>query len=165
MAMEKIAERVTRLDVAALCDAGKRTIRALDPAVRRIAGKSIMVGRARTVVCEGDFLAVIKALHDAVDGEVLVIDTRGTRRAVSGELFASEAKRKQLRGIVVDGFVRDTSALARIGLPVYARGTNPLAGFTVHTPIAYQVDINCGGITVSPGDWIIGDADGVIAAS
>ena len=63
-------------------------------------------------------------------GDVLVVATGGTR-AVFGELFATEARRRGLAGIVCDGFCRDLRGLRAIGLPVFARGTSPRSGTTV----------------------------------
>jgi regulator of RNase E activity RraA len=120
-----------------------------------------MVGRAHTVHCQDDFLTVIQGLKDAQPGAVLVIGAGGGTRAVAGELFATEAARKGLAGIVIDGACRDTARLATMTLPFYARHTCPMAGtterlFETARPIA------CGGVTVSPGDWLIGDRDGIV---
>src|SRR5262249_4285876 len=64
------------------------------------------VGRARTVRGRDDFLTVIRALHESEPGEVLVIDGGGGTRALAGELFATEAARRGLAGIVIDGACR-----------------------------------------------------------
>jgi len=58
-------------------------------------------------------VSVIKALDESVAGEVLVIDTQGSTRTVAGELFATEAKRRGLEAILIDGPCRDTCTLAR----------------------------------------------------
>ena len=94
---------------------------------------------------------------------MLVVACDGHRRAVSGELFATEARRRGLAGIVVDGYVRDMRGLRSIGLPVFARGTNPASGSTTD-PGAVGTGVVVGGVPVRPGDLIAGDDDGVIAA-
>jgi 4-hydroxy-4-methyl-2-oxoglutarate aldolase len=81
------------------------------------------------VVCDVDFLDVFKALSEAWEGEALLIEAE-SGRAVVGELFASEAKRRGLAGIVIYGLVRDVVTLRRMDLPVFARGTTPQAGTT-----------------------------------
>ena len=63
--------------------------------------------------------------------DVLVVGVRGGTRAVFGELFATEARRRGLAGIVTDGFCRDLRGLREIGLPVFARGTTPRSGTSV----------------------------------
>jgi 4-hydroxy-4-methyl-2-oxoglutarate aldolase len=95
---------------------------------------------------------------------VLVIATNGGSHAVFGELFATEASRRGLAGIVADGFCRDLRGLRRIGLPVFARGTTPRSGTTVSCA-AHGETIVCGGVEVSPGDIVFGDDDGLLIAA
>ena len=90
-----------------------------------------MAGPAFTVVAEDDHLPVMSALAEAAPGDVLVVAAFGGTRAVFGELFATEARRRGLAGIVSDGYCRDLRGLREIGLPVFARGTTPRSGTTV----------------------------------
>jgi regulator of RNase E activity RraA len=153
-------DRLTRIDPAALCDVDK-SIRVFDPGIRPINEFRQMIGRARPARCRDDFLAVVQALREAVPGEVLVIDAGGGTRAMAGELFASEARRKGLAGIVIDGACRDSSKLLTIPLPVYARSTCPMAGSVEQLTEAVD-SVVCGGVTVRSGDWLVGDRDGVV---
>ena len=158
----EIRKRLTAIATSSLADAEKM-IRAPDPAIRPIRPALKMVGRARTVSCADDFLGVIKALQEAAPGEVLVVDGQGGHKALAGELFATEAARKGLAGLLVDGAVRDRAGLETIDLPVYARHLHPVSGTTIQ-PAETQVAVSCGGIKVHPGDWVIGDADGLVVA-
>lgn len=163
MNFSEITTCLAKLDTASLADANKK-LRVLDPQIRPVRTGLIMVGRAHTVRCKDDFLTVIKGLNDSVAGEVLVIDTGGSRAAVAGELFSVEASRRGLTGIVIDGACRDTSKLRTLPIPVYSRSVIPLSG-TASSIFETQVPITCGGVTVNPGDMIFGDDDGVVVAS
>lgn len=158
-----LREALFELDSASLADANKR-IRVLDGKIRLINLGRKLVGRARTVRCKDDFLAVIAGLNDSIAGEVLVIDSGASRRAVLGELFSLEAARRGLAGIVVDGPVRDLRTLRELDIPVYASGFCPCSGTTATLGETGGV-IACGGVTVNPGDILVGDDDGIVVAS
>jgi RraA family protein len=158
-----ILHRVAAIDAASLCDADKN-IRAMDPGLRPVTSFRQMVGRARTVRCRDDILTVIRALHESEPGEVLVVDGGGGTRALAGELFATEASRRGLAGIVIDGACRDTPKLATLQLPLYARWVCPASGTAQRLGVTQQAVV-CGGVTVSPGDLVIGDRDGIVVVS
>jgi 4-hydroxy-4-methyl-2-oxoglutarate aldolase len=154
--------RLLEIDVSALSDADK-TLPVADPEVRAMIPDVRTAGPAFTVVAEDDHLPVMSALAEAAPGDVLVIAVNGGSRAVFGELFATEARRRGLAGIVTDGFCRDLHGLRDIGLPVFARGTTPRSGTAV-SRAARGTTVACGGIEVSPGDIVFGDDDGVLVA-
>ena len=105
-----------------------------------------------------------KGLKKASAGDVLVIDSRGSRRALTGGLFPTEAQRRSLAGIVIDGFCRDTATIRKVGIPYYARGRTPFAG-TTERLFPTHVEVSCGAVVVHPGDWIFGDDDGLVVAN
>ena len=155
--------RLARIDSTHLADADK-SIPACGPALRPVRTGLKLIGRAFTLrLCE-DFLTVIAALTEAAPGDVLVVDTQGSRRAVVGELFSLEAARQGLAGIVVDGLVRDTATIRTLDMPVYACGTSPQAG-TLKRLFETQVPVSCAGVIVRPGDVLFGDDDGLLVAS
>ena len=163
MNYDEIKQRLSTLDTACVSDANKE-LRVIDPAIRPIRTGLKLIGRAHTVSCHEDFLMVIKALNDAEQGEVIVIDSQGSQRALTGEMFPTEAIRKHLAGIVIDGPCRDTATIRRLDIPYYARSVNCLAG-TAKKIFKTQIPINCGGATVNPGDIVFGDDDGLIVAT
>jgi 4-hydroxy-4-methyl-2-oxoglutarate aldolase len=157
-----LIERLLAVDVSALSDADK-TLPIVDPAVRAMVPDVRMAGPAFTVVAEDDHLPVMSALAEASPGDVVVIATNGGTRAVFGELFATDAKRRGLAGLVVDGLCRDLRGLRAIGLPIFARGTTPRSGTAV-SRAAHGGTVAFGGVEVSPGDIVFGDDDGLLIA-
>ncbi len=122
---------------------------------------SSFIGTARTIKCTGDFLPVLSTLQDSKQDDVLVIDGGGTELAILGELFATEAQRRGLAGIIVDGCVRDREKLDKLDIPIYARATCPMAGSAVEIPVSTD-QVHCGGTSVVHGDVVIGDDDGLV---
>jgi regulator of RNase E activity RraA len=141
-----------------------KTLRLADAGLQPRTAARRLLGRVRTLFAREDFMTVMVALEAAEPGEVLVIDTRGSRRAVVGELFTLEAHRRGLAGIVVEGPVRDAVTLRALDFPVYARTVTPLAG-TLRELQPMQQPVNCGGVTVQPGDLLVGDDDGIVVLS
>ena len=170
----KFLRRLEAVDTASICDADKGTgsqaVKVMSSNITlrtqhlAVSGKK-MIGVARTVQLSKseDFLAVLQGLDEAEEGEVLCVNTKNSTKAVAGGLFLAEAERKGLRGLIVDGAVRDITSMQENGIHCYSMSVNPSSGTISHTG-KMQVPITCGGVLISPGDIIIGDADGVIVS-
>lgn len=122
-----------------------------------------LIGPACTVkVFPGDNLMVHKALDVAAPGDVVVIDAGGSiNNAVLGDIISTKARHRGLAGFVVDGYIRDASAIRAMDFPVYARGEN-LIGPLHRGPGEINFPICCGGVVVSAGDVIVADTSGVV---
>lgn len=160
--MTSLRERLEKLDAASVADAQKG-LGILDPAiVTRTAGVKL-AGVARTVKCyPGSIITVHKALAEAQEGDVLVIDGEADGRAgaLIGELMAREARDRGVAGVVVDGAVRDVAGLIALGFPAFSRAVTPRVGVNRRIGLT-SVPVSVGGVIVHPGDFIVGDDDGV----
>lgn len=96
-------------------------------------------------------------------GSVLVIDAFGNTRASSmGDMMALRLKMRGVEGVVTDGGFRDIPAFLKIGLPAFQqRSAAPATPLSMH-PLEWDVPIGCAGVSIYPGDIIVGDGDGVV---
>ncbi|MGB2843110.1 MAG: 3-hexulose-6-phosphate synthase [Halobacteriota archaeon] len=121
-----------------------------------------LVGKAVTVqTFEGDWAKPVEATDVADEGDVIVVYAGSKDVAPWGELASWSCKQKGIAGFVIDGAVRDVEEIRRIRFPVFAKYIVPNAG----EPKGFgelNAEIKCGGQEVKPGDWIIGDDNGVV---
>ena len=122
-----------------------------------------MVGQAQTIsVVAGDNGAIHAAMELVGLNDILVIDGGGyTERALWGGILNTRAVKKKIAGVVIDGAVRDIAELKEMGMPVYCVTTTP-AGPHKGWGGSIGGAVSCGGVSVSPGDIIVGDQDGVV---
>jgi regulator of RNase E activity RraA len=107
---------------------------------------------------------VLAGLEQCGAGDILVVDAGTTEHAVLGELFATEAVRRGMAGIVVYGLCRDTATLADLPLPIYSVGTIPRAVGATRLPVTQQ-PVRLGDVEVRPDDILVGDDDGILVLS
>lgn len=156
------AKNIVKLGAAAISDALSKH-GAMDHDMHCRSSNPAMAGPAFTVrVHTADILMISQALSECPKGHVLVIDAQGElNTAVWGELTTYCAYKKGVAGIVIDGAIRDAAKIARHKLPVYARAVVPNGGGAEYLG-EIGVTVCCGGQVVRPGDWLVGDADGVV---
>ena len=109
-----------------------------------------------------DQLGLVGALAYAEPGDVLVVGTEaylGT--AVIGDLMAGMLLNRGASGLITDGAVRDTPGIIGVGLPVFSAGVSPNSPQR-NGPGTVGLAISIGGVTVNPGDIVVGDVDGVV---
>jgi len=111
----------------------------------------------------GEQNAQRRAVEEVAPGEVLVIEARGEEGAGTiGDILALRALSRGAAGVVTDGAVRDSPALAGLDLPTYSRGAHASVLGVSHYPLETNVPISCAGVLVVPGDVLVGDAEGVV---
>jgi len=104
-----------------------------------------------------------QAIEEIGPGEVLVIEARGeTTAGTIGDILALRAQVRGAAGIVTDGAIRDSAALARLEIPAYHAAVHPAVLGRRHVPWESGVAVACAGVTIQPGDILVGDADGVV---
>ena len=153
----------------ALDAAGYRE-QALHPTLRPLHPQTVVAGRAMPVLCvdvyeipEEPYQQEIAAVDSLKRHDILICSTNGsTRTCFWGELLSTAARARGARGAVIDGFVRDAKHIVAMGFPVWTTGLSPVDSHGRGAVVAYNVPIECGGVTVHPGDIVFGDADGVV---
>jgi regulator of RNase E activity RraA len=134
----------------------------MDGRIAALAPSMRVCGPAFTIeVRPGDNLMIHAAMAMARPGDVLVIDGKADRScALMGSIMLNACKKLGFAGAVLDASIRDTEELVELGFPVWSVGANP-NGPTKYVPGRINWPVSCGGITVNPGDLIVGDADGI----
>ena len=164
---QDIIERVSKLNTAQLCDGmnslGIPRNGCMDAAMMPVDASMRMIGTACTVETEnGDNFPIHVAIYQGKPGYVLIVDGKAyTERAYVGDLMVGAAKAIGFNGMVINGCVRDQEGLKELGLPVYSRGfmqcsPDKKGPGKINTPVC------CAGVTVNPGDLVMGDYDGVV---
>lgn len=170
------ADLSSRLYAAVLSDVldgmGLRD-QAMKPFVRPLDEERVLFGRARTglympvySVREGEnpYDVEIALVDDLEPNDVAVFACSGPtdRIAPWGELLSTAATARGASGCVTDGLVRDIRAIRRMGFPVFHGGIGPLDSKGRGKMVERDVPVVCAGVIVYPGDYVFGDADGVV---
>ncbi len=104
--------------------------------------------------------------HNAIDnvpeGAVLAVDASCAPGSCTGELMSSGAKTHGAAATIVDGTVRDTAQVRRLGYPLFGRSRSPVSVSGKKEPKQSQVPITIAGVRIEPGDVIFADVDGVV---
>ena len=154
--------RLSQLPVANISDALDR-LSVLPAAIRPMWANSPLVGTAFTVVtAAGDNKVIHEAIDAAEAGDILVINGQGYEdRALIGELMSGRAQDRGIAGFVINGAIRDRAEIEAMRFPVYARAITP-AGPYRNGPGHLRQPVAMGGVSVSNGDVVVADGDGVV---
>jgi 4-hydroxy-4-methyl-2-oxoglutarate aldolase len=135
----------------------------MDSAIKPLDARVRVAGPAFTVdSAPADNLMIQYAVSIARPGDVLVVDAKGFAEAGAwGDVLSLYAQRVGIAGLVIDGGVRDSQEIIAMGFPVFSRSLS-IKGTGKFHPGRVNVPVICAGVTVHPGDIIVGDADGVV---
>ena len=167
---DMMAEELYVAVVSDALDAHGFRNQALSHNIRPLLPNTVVVGRALPVLCldtyeipEQPYQEEIAAVDSLKKNDVLICSTNeSTRICFWGELLSTAAKVRGARGAIIEGFIRDVRAIMEMGFPIFTTGISPVDSNGRGEVIAYDVPIECGGVTVNPGDIVFGDADGVV---
>jgi regulator of RNase E activity RraA len=163
-------ELLTSALLADVLDALGHRHSALPPAIRPLRPDFRVLGRAATlstVPVAADPSRPYALEMECVDalrpGEVLVATTNGDHgSALWGELLSTAARARGAVGAVVDGLTRDAARILAMNFPVFATGFSPLDSRGRLDAISHGQPIRIGGCIVRPGDYVLGDLDGIV---
>ncbi|MBU4337402.1 MAG: ribonuclease E activity regulator RraA [Actinobacteria bacterium] len=147
---------------ADLVDRYGEELASCDTQLRQLGGRRTFAGRAVTIACHQDNGLVKSTLAEPGEGRVLVVDGGGSlHTALMGDLIAGSAVANGWAGVVINGAVRDSAALAGLDLGVKALGTNPRKSAKAGAG-RRDVVVEFGGARFVPGALVVADDDGVV---
>jgi regulator of RNase E activity RraA len=130
----------------------------------RVAGPALTIKGTPTIVDKPEYFQIgMKAYEMLEPGQIVIFDTAGDQATAHwGEMISTTTRVKGCGGAVLDGGVRDVDAIERLGFPVFARYRTPsdIRGRWRYVEINLQIRI--GETIINPGDWVIGDENGVV---
>lgn len=137
-------------------------IRPLFPGARAAGvARTVRVVPAPEISPASPYQGEMEAVDALTAGDVMVVSDCDA--SFWGELLSTAARYRGCRGIVIDGYTRDTRAIISMGFPVFCRGVHPADSLGRIDVAEHDVPIRCGGILVRPGDLILADDDGIVA--
>ncbi len=170
--LEELCERYRKLytpAVADILDSKGLWHQIMDNEIKGLTLDMVVAGPAFTVLgmCERSEDKSIRKGPLVVDRlgkcQVAVFETGGdTRTGHWGELLSNAARARGAHGAVIDGGVRDTRYILQLGFPVFSKFRCPGDATGRWNVVDMELAITAGGVRVHPGDFIFGDADGVV---
>jgi 4-hydroxy-4-methyl-2-oxoglutarate aldolase len=159
--VDALAEELLALGSATLYEASGLEC-FLPVGLRPVWTAAAMAGTALPVsTAPGDNLPLHLALEVAQPGEALVANAGGAAHGYWGEILTVAAQQRGVRGLVIDGGVRDTERLESLGFPVFSTAI-ALRGTVKEDPGTIGEPIRFGSVTVAHGDIVVADRDGVV---
>jgi len=131
----------------------------------RLAGSVVTVKLMPDPTRETQFYDKVTAITDACsEGCVLVIDSGDYNQNVAhfGDVMGLLMQRKGCTGVVIDGGVRDLENLQQMGINIFAKYRSPNNSTKASKIVAQNIPIKIGNVIINPGDFIVGDMDGLV---
>ncbi|CAM5214108.1 Oxaloacetate decarboxylase OS=Ureibacillus acetophenoni OX=614649 GN=SAMN05877842_12239 PE=3 SV=1 [Ureibacillus acetophenoni] len=137
---------------------GHRTVKPLTAIPGRIAGRAITVQ-----ITPNDSILVYKALQNAKNGDIIVIDMSGEERyACWGEITTRVAMAKGVKAAIINGPATDSTEIKKLGFPVYSKTISPLTTKVYHLEGYLDIPVSIDNVVINSGDYIVSDNDGIL---
>ena len=150
---------------ADLCDRYPDRVRVCRPVFRDFGARTAFRGPVSTVKCHEDNSRVAEAIAEPGQGRVLAVDGSGSlRRALLGDRLAGLAADNGWAGIIVNGCIRDSRAIAGLDLGVKALSVHPAKSVKLGEGVR-NTPVEVAGVLFEPGPYVYADSDGVVLAA
>lgn len=149
---------------ADICDDHAEDVQVCTIDFRSYGKKKQFYGKIETVAAYEDNVLFEEALNDVPEGSVIVVDGGGSRNcALMGDRLAGIAESRGLRGVIINGCIRDSRDIASLDVGVFALGTNPIRS-RKNGIGKRDGTFTFGNVKWKPGDHVYADEDGVIVS-
>ena len=147
---------------ADICDKYPNEVQVLNPNYQSFGGISMCNGTITTIKLFEDNKALVELLRDTDgEGKICVVDVEGDYCAVVGETLMNYAYKNNWKGIIINGYVRDTHQTLQIPVGLWAIGTYPYKSQKKYDAILNET-LKFGNVTFNVGEFIYADNDGII---
>ena len=148
---------------ADICDAHREKVRVVAPGLQNFGGAHACSGPVTTVALDEDNSALVQLLQTKGEGRIAVVDAKGDYCAIVGDTLMGYAHKNNWRGIIVNGYVRDTDNTKSIPVGLWALGTCPMksakkANAVLQQPVTFL------DVTFHEGDYLYADSDGIVVS-
>jgi 4-hydroxy-4-methyl-2-oxoglutarate aldolase len=132
---------------------------------QRVAGVAVTVQLGPAGTETPAFHLGARAIEAGDAHSVIVVGGGSTQCAGWGGLLARAAGAKGVRGVVVDGLVRDVDEAQELGFPMFSKGVTPVTARRRLVEVSSQQPVTIAGVTVAPGDFVLADGSGVVVVA
>jgi regulator of ribonuclease activity A len=156
--------KIVNLKTTDLCDRYADTLQIAEPALEDFGGSLVFDGPIVTLKVFEDDALVRTTLEKAGQGQVLVVDGGGSMHcALVNEQLAKLAKQNGWLGLIVNGCIRHSAALAKVDVGIRALAKHPRNSFK-HGVGEKNVPVRFAGIHFMPGHYVYADEDGLVVS-
>lgn len=156
-----VSPNIPNIGTADICDKYGDRLQVVRPILKLFGGHRSCSGSIATIRLNEEASHLRRLLQTPGKGRVLVVDANDIYCAVLGGALAEFAVKYDWRGLIINGYIRDTATINTVPIPVWARGICPRRS-TKSGVAEHEIDLVFGDVRFRPGNFIYADQDGVI---